>query len=82
MSVESVIIGEIPIATISEQGSAKMNVREAAEKLEISRSLLYRLIEEGRIKCVRIGQRGRRGKIVIREPDIEVFLKECRAETQ
>jgi excisionase family DNA binding protein len=54
-----------------------MTVREAAEKLEISQSLVYRLVEEGRLKCLRIGQRGKRGKIVIREPDVEAFLKEC-----
>jgi excisionase family DNA binding protein len=54
-----------------------MTVRDAAVRLEISKSLVYRLIEEGRLPCVRIGQLGRRGKIVIREKDIEALLKEC-----
>lgn len=56
-----------------------MDVKQAAAKLEISQSLCYRLIEEGRLKCARIGQRGKRGKIIIREPDIEAFLKECQS---
>ena len=55
-----------------------MTVAQAAERLEISKSLCYRLVEEKRLPCVRIGQRGRRGKILIRETDIEEFLKVCR----
>jgi excisionase family DNA binding protein len=52
-----------------------MNVQEAAKRLEISRSLVYRLIEEGRLPCLRIGQRGRRGKIIVKEEHIERFLE-------
>ena len=44
-----------------------MTAREAAERLEISLSLLYRLVEEKRLPCVRIGGRGKRGKIIIGE---------------
>jgi excisionase family DNA binding protein len=54
-----------------------VTVKAAAERLEISQSLVYRLVEEGRMPCVRIGARGRRGKIIIREVDIEAFLKTC-----
>jgi excisionase family DNA binding protein len=54
-----------------------MTVREAAEKLEVSQSLVYRLIEERRLSCVRIGQKGRRGAIRIREADLAEFLRQC-----
>jgi excisionase family DNA binding protein len=54
-----------------------MTVKKAAERLEVSPSLVYKLVEEGRLTCVRIGRQGRRGKIIIREQDIEAFLKEC-----
>jgi len=56
-----------------------LTVREAAERMEVSKSLVYRLVDEGRLKAVRIGQRGRRGKIVIMEPDVVAFLKTCEA---
>jgi excisionase family DNA binding protein len=54
-----------------------MTVKEAAKRLEVSLSLCYRLVEEGRLPCLRIGQRGRRGKIIISEADIRTFLKSC-----
>jgi excisionase family DNA binding protein len=53
----------------------EMTVKEAAKRLEISASLCYELIAEGRLPCRRIGRRGRRGKIIIRDEDIETFLK-------
>ena len=52
-----------------------MTVREAARRLEISPSLCYRLLAEDRLKCVRIGMAGRRGKIIIRESDLREFLR-------
>jgi excisionase family DNA binding protein len=52
-----------------------MTVAQSAERLEISISLVYRLIEEGRLGCVRIGQLGRRGKVVIREKDLRAFVE-------
>lgn len=55
-----------------------MNVRDAAKKLEISESLCYQLVDECRLPHFRIGAKGRRGKIVIREKDIETFLKSVR----
>ncbi len=55
-----------------------MNVREASIRLEISASLTYQLCREGRLPHVRIGGRGRRGKIVITEPDLAVFLASVR----
>ena len=59
-----------------------MSPAQAAERLEISRSLIYALVEEGRLKCLRIGRRGRRGKIVIKDEHITAFLDEVKAELE
>lgn len=59
-----------------------MNVREASKRLEISLSLTYALLEEGRIPCRRIGRKGRRGKYIIREDDLEEFLKSVKVEAE
>ena len=56
-----------------------MTIAEAAKRLEISRSLAYRLVEEKRLPCRRIGAKGRRGKIIITEEDLQVFLDSVKA---
>ena len=55
-----------------------MNVKDAAKRLEISQSLLYQLIAEGRMPHRRIGGRGRRGKIVLKDEDIKEFENSVR----
>ena len=55
-----------------------MNVRDASKRLEVSASLTYQLCREGRLPHVRIGGRGRRGKIVIKESDLASFLASVR----
>ncbi len=57
-----------------------MNVIEAAKRLEISKSLLYELIAEGRIPHRRIGRRGKRGKIIVTEDDLQAFLETVKSE--
>ncbi|WP_435019091.1 helix-turn-helix domain-containing protein [Tundrisphaera sp. TA3] len=57
-----------------------MTVKEAAERLEISLSLVYRLIEQRKLACVRIAGRGKRGCIRIRDADLEEFLRRCHDE--
>jgi excisionase family DNA binding protein len=52
-----------------------MTVKEAAERLEISPSLVYTLCAEGRLQHLRIGTEGRRGKIVIMEKHLRAFLE-------
>ena len=47
-----------------------MTVKQAAEWLAISRSSVYKLIEEGRLPYQRIGRWGKRGKITATEEDI------------
>ncbi len=59
-------------------GGIEMNIREASRRLEIIESLTYQLCREGRLPHVRIGGRGRRGKIVITEPDLADFLASVR----
>ena len=58
-----------------------MTVKEFAEKAEISLSLAYLLIAEGRVPHRSIGQKGRRGKIIIREEDMDAFLETVKVGT-
>lgn len=57
-----------------------MSVKEFAKRAEISLSLAYAMIQEGRISCRRIGRKGRRGKIVVREDDLAAFLEMVKVE--
>lgn len=57
-----------------------MTVREAAEKIGIGKTLCYQLIEEGRLKCLRVGALGsKKPKIVVREKDVEAFIRALEA---
>jgi hypothetical protein len=56
-----------------------MTVKEFANRAEISLSLAYALLAEGRVPHRRIGQRGRRGKIVVTEDDMRQFLESVKA---
>ena len=57
-----------------------MTVKQFAEKAEISLSLAYVLVAEGRVPHRRIGQRGRRGAIRITEEDFQVFIESTKAQ--
>jgi excisionase family DNA binding protein len=59
-----------------------VTVKEFAERAEISLSLAYALIKEGRVPCRRIGRKGRRGKIVIKEDDLNKFLESVRVKSE
>jgi excisionase family DNA binding protein len=59
-----------------------MDVKEAAKRAEVSVSLMYALVEEGRVPHRRIGRRGRRGKIVITEADLAAFLESAKVEAE
>lgn len=54
-----------------------MDVKTFAKRAEISLSLAYALIDEGRVRHRRIGQRGRKGKIIVSEESLAEFLKSC-----
>ena len=59
-----------------------MTVAEFAERAEISKSFAYRLVEEGRALCRRIGQRGRRGCIRNTEDDLRSLLESVKKEVE
>lgn len=52
-----------------------MNVKEAAERLEVSASLVYGLLSSGKLKCYRIGMG--RGNYRISEEQLAAYLKAC-----
>jgi len=54
-----------------------LTVRDVAEILGVSTSLVYELIEARRITFHRVG-RGNRGAIRIREEDLNEYLASCR----
>ncbi len=56
-----------------------MTVKQFAERAEISLSLAYLLIAEGRVPHRRIGQKGKRGCIRITEDDLKAFLETAKA---
>lgn len=53
-----------------------LTVEQAASRLKVSRSLVYSLIEAGKLTCHRIGIG--RGTIRLSSTDLETFLKTCR----
>lgn len=57
-----------------------LTVDQAASQLQVSRSLVYSLIEAGKLKCHRIGTG--RGTIRLSPADIELFLASCRKHAQ
>jgi len=56
-----------------------MTVKQFADRAEISLSLAYLLIAEGRVPHRRIGQKGKRGCIRITEDDLKAFLETAKA---
>ena len=56
-----------------------MTVREFSVRAEISLSLAYALLAEGKVPHRRIGQRGKRGCIRITEEDFKSFLESTKA---
>jgi hypothetical protein len=65
--------------TIARGDPSSMTVREFAARADISLSLAYALIAEGRVPHRRIGQRGKRGCIRITEEDYRDFLENTKA---
>jgi excisionase family DNA binding protein len=58
----------------------KLTPREAARRAGCSLSLIYQLCDERRLPHYRLGGRGRRGRILIEESDLDAFLAGCRVE--
>jgi excisionase family DNA binding protein len=57
-----------------------MNVKATAQRMEMSKSLVYKLCQEGRLPHTRIGQQGKRGAIRISEEDLRAFLAGAKKE--
>ncbi len=55
-----------------------MTVKEVARRLRVSASLVYQLVDSGRLGCHRIGNG--RGAIRIRPEDVASYLQSCRKE--
>jgi excisionase family DNA binding protein len=55
-----------------------MTVRQAADRLEVSTTLIYQLVASGKLRCYRVGNG--RGVIRIDETHIEAFLRESQEE--
>lgn len=51
-----------------------MTVAEAAKKLRVSLALVYAMVADGRLPCVRLGRKGRRGCIRIKEADVNRLM--------
>ena len=57
-----------------------LTVREVADVLKVSTSLVYLLIESRKLACHRIGNG--RGAIRVRRDDLDRFLEQCRVEPE
>ncbi len=57
----------------------RLTPKQASERMCVSLSLVYQLLQQRRLPAYRIGVRGR-GKWVIEEADLETFLAECKVE--
>jgi excisionase family DNA binding protein len=55
-----------------------MTVQDVAALLGVSKSLVYQLVETGKIACHKVGTG--RGIIRFRDADVEAYLKSCRVE--
>ena len=56
--------------------------KEAAALMRICQSMVYQLTNEGRLPYLRVGGKGKRGKKLIKESDIEAFMEACRADLE
>lgn len=56
-----------------------LTVKDVADRLNVSQSIVYALVDAGQIVCHRIGLG--RGSIRITEEDLARYLKSCRDAT-
>ncbi len=57
-------------------------VKEAAAYLHVSKSTVYQLKDEGRLSYYKIGARGKGGKKLFQEEELDRFLNECLVEKE
>ena len=58
----------------------RLTVKQAAERLGVSPSLVYQWCNERRLAHLRLGRDGKRGKILIDEKDVDEFIASARVE--
>ncbi|MCE9567115.1 MAG: helix-turn-helix domain-containing protein [Planctomycetes bacterium] len=59
---------------------ARISVKLAADRMGLSTSMVYLLCSDRRLPHFRLGNTGRRGKILIEEKDVDEFLMAARVE--
>jgi excisionase family DNA binding protein len=59
---------------------AMLTPKAAAERLGVSPSLIYQLCNEGVLPSYRFGGAGKRGRVMVAEPDLEAYIDRCRHE--
>jgi excisionase family DNA binding protein len=59
---------------------SKITVKQAAERVGVSESLIYQWCQDRRLPHLRLGKTGRRGKILILVEDFEAFLAGLKVE--
>ena len=59
-----------------------MTVKAAADRIGVSDSLIYEWCSAGQLVHFRFGRKGRRGKLLIDEKDLDAFLAACRHEAR
>lgn len=59
-----------------------LTVKQVAEKLRISASLVYSWCEDKLLPHYRMGGKGKRGKILIEEAALDAFLQSCKVESK
>lgn len=52
--------------------------KAAADRLGVSSSLVYQLCQQGVLPCYRFGGAGKRGRVMVAEPDLEAYIEQCR----
>ncbi len=57
-----------------------LTVKQVAERLRISASLVYSWCDERLLPHYRMGGKGKRGKILIEEPVLDAFLQSRKVE--
>lgn len=54
--------------------------KEAAERAKVSKSLIYTWCDERRLPHIRAGKLGKRGRILIKEDDLDAFMRGLQVE--
>jgi excisionase family DNA binding protein len=65
-----------------QSGTMKLTPKKAAERVGVSVSLVYEWCQDKRVPHYRCGGRGRRGRILIEDADLDAFLTTLRVEAR